>query len=544
MSTPSLEPLSESAWCESAARHLLNRAGFGIPEGRVGSLYRLGAAAAVDDMVDYEAIPADRPMPAMLIDPMSPKRRRELLKGFSVEERRKETAKWRQEERKAVQQLKAWWIERIATTPRPLEEKMTLFWHGHFATSAQKVQSSYHTFQLNDVFRTHATGNFKALTIAVGQSPNMLRYLDNARSTKHKPNENWARELMELFTMGVGTYSEDDIKHSARAFTGWAADHKEFQYRENVHDSGPKRFLGREGDFDGWDIMDIIFDQPVTAEFISRKLWTHFAYEHPEPEIVQTLAATLRENNYELKPVLRQIFASQAFYSEKSMGGLIKSPTQFVVQLTHDLKLDSPPYALMARATAQLGQDLFYPPNVKGWDGNRAWINANSLLIRYNLPVAIAASEGGTASAMEAMDDPAMTMLMNKVAQGDMKKRVMDAVAKLPQEQRREVRQRLQNASPEERRVIGKEILADQPATDGWSTRVAIAGLPKESGARFIDALANRYLSVPLRQDQRTLIMQAMDLESDAAVDIEAISDQQRNAGLHLLFSSAEYQLC
>lgn len=419
---------------------------------------------------------------------------------------------------------------------------MALFWHGHFATSSQKVQSSYHTYQLNDIFRRHATGNFKEITIAVGQSPSMLRYLDNARSTKQHPNENWARELMELFTMGVGTYSEADIKNSARAFTGWTADYQAFVYRKNIHDNGTKHFLGREGDFDGWDIIDIIFEQPVTATFICRKLWTYFAYEDPEPEVVEALAQTLRENNYELKPVLRRMFSCQAFYSERAMGSQIKSPTQFVVQLVHDLKLEDPPYPLMARATAQLGQDLFYPPNVKGWDGNRAWINANSLLIRYNLPVAIAAREGGGAA--ETMNDPAMTMLMEPARKENLKKRIQEAMAALPPEERRAMRKRFQEASPEERPKIGRELLASHGAGDGWSARAMIEGLPTSSGRDFLRALSARYLAVPLRVEQESLIMNAFGIDPEGAVSIEAIPLEQVNAGLHLLFSAAEYQLC
>ncbi len=541
MDTPLLESLPESNWNAAAARHLLNRAGFGVPEERVASLFRQGLTGAVNEVVGYARNPSPEPAPAFVIAPISAEERRESLAGLSEEDRRKKTSQWRQEERKAIQQLKAWWLERMATTPCPLEEKMALFWHGHFATSAQKVQSSYHTYQLNDVFRMNATGNVKSLCIAVGQSPSMLRYLDNGRSTKKNPNENWARELMELFTMGVGAYSEDDIKNSARAFTGWSADHMQFQYREQVHDFGPKRFQGREGDFDGWDIIDIIFDQPVTATFICGKLWTYFAYEDPEPEIVEGLAATLREHRYELKPVLRRMLASKAFYSARAQGSQIKSPVHYVIQLAHDLKLDSPPYPSLARATAQLGQDLFYPPNVKGWDGNRAWINANSLLIRYNLPVAVAANEGG---ASPAMDDPAMMMLMDG-RQDDMRNRVQEALAKLPQSQRRAMRQRFQNASPDERRQLGQELLAAQPSGGtGWSTRGMIAGLPTATGAQFVQSLTTRFLSVPMSVEQHALLMTTMGLVPDAPVDTAALTDTQLNAGLHLLFSSAEYQLC
>jgi uncharacterized protein (DUF1800 family) len=539
-----LEPLAETRWSAKAARHLLNRAGFGVPEGRVKSLYEQGLAGAVRDLVDYEHIPFPSGQPEFVIAPMSRETRRDAMRGLSEDARRRKTAEWRQAERRAIQQLKGWWLERMATTPRPLEEKMALFWHGHFATSAQKVQSSWHTHDLNGIFRKHATGNFKALTVAVGQSPTMLRYLDNAQSTKQKPNENWARELMELFTMGAGTYSEEDIKNSARAFTGWSANHEGFQYRRQVHDAGQKRFLGREGAFDGLDIINIIFEQPATAAFICRKLWAFFAYEDAEPEIIAALAQTLRAHQYELKPVLRQVFESQAFYSDRALGRQIKSPAQFVVQLAHDLNLEPIPFPLMARAAAQLGQDLFYPPNVKGWDGGRAWINANSLLIRYNLPIALALNP---ADAGENMAD-AMMMTGLPPARGaggeQMRVRVQEALEKLPEAERRALRRRLQQASPEERRVLARQVLNDAGTAGGWSARRMVAGLPGDSGTVFVHALVERFMSAPMRPDQEAMLLEALGLDRDGPVHIEGISNDRLHAALHLLLSCAEYQLC
>ncbi|MCC6155400.1 MAG: DUF1800 family protein, partial [Candidatus Hydrogenedentes bacterium] len=276
MATSLLKPVEK--WDAAKARHLLNRAGFGGPSERLAKLTAMEPDQAVAYFVDYESNPGVTAVPDFLVKPKSPEEIKQLYAGLDVDARRKKSNELQAEERAAIQSLKGWWLERMHTSERPLEEKLALFWHGHFATSAQKVKSSWHTHQLNDVFRRHAIGNFKQLTIEVGQSPSMLRYLDNNKSTKKHPNENWARELMELFTLGQGQYSEDDIKESARAFTGWTSTHEKFAYRFDYHDGGSKTFMGKTGNFDGWDVINIIFEQPAASEFIAAKLWTYFAY--------------------------------------------------------------------------------------------------------------------------------------------------------------------------------------------------------------------------------------------------------------------------
>ena len=259
MSRGSLSPIASRDWNRATARHLLSRAGFGVSDWRENELLRLGPEKAVDRLVNYHAIADQLAEPDFISPPPSPQQVRAQMQGLSEEERRKLRNQWQQEQRQAVERLKIWWLDRMLATPRPLEEKMALFWHGHFATSAQKVRAAWNNYQLNKTFRELATGNLKALTLAVGQSPAMLEYLDNNRNVKAHPNENWARELMELFTLGRGHYSEEDIKASARAFTGWSADHVQFVYRTNAHDFGAKTFLGKTGDWDGWNIIDIIF---------------------------------------------------------------------------------------------------------------------------------------------------------------------------------------------------------------------------------------------------------------------------------------------
>ena len=275
-----LAPISKKSWDAGKALHLLNRAGFGIPRGHVGELVSLRPQTAVDSLVHYEGTPVVDGPPTFIDSEEIMRRRIAEVHALPAEERRARTRQSRKDERGKVRQLKAWWLARMVDTGRPLEEKMTLFWHGHFATSAQKVHSSYSNLALNETFRRHATGNVRGLTVAVGQSPAMLNYLDNRRNKKGHPNENWARALMELFTMGPGNYTEEDIQESARAFTGWSVNRDAFVNRKKTHDTGRKTFLGRSGNFDGNDIIGLIFQERAMAAFLSRKLWTYFAYEN------------------------------------------------------------------------------------------------------------------------------------------------------------------------------------------------------------------------------------------------------------------------
>ncbi len=519
MNPPLLEPIHFSHWNSCTARHLLNRAGFGIPHSEVDRLAAMRPAQVVDYFVDYEKQPEEIPAPNFIVAPLS---RPEVMKaeaGLSDEEKRKLRMQHTQQERLAVQELKGWWLWRMHTTQRPLQEKLTLFWHGHFATSAQIVGSSWHTYQLNDVFRRNASGNLKRLTIEVGQSPSMLRYLDNAQSTKQHPNENWARELMELFTMGKGTYTEDDIKNSARAFTGWSADYRRFLYRENFHDTGDKVFLGRRGDFDGWDILDMIFTQPATAQFVAKKMWKFFAYDEPEPEVAEGLAQTLRSNNYELKPMLRRMFLSKAFYSDKAIGQQVKSPVQFVVRAVSDLEYDEPPYIGMALATQRLGQDLFFPPNVKGWDGNRAWINANTLMIRYNLPTFLVTYQARP-------DDYAMAAYLGQAG--------------------------LQSEPPAQAESMNQKMtpnMAAAPDTPApiprWDPQMFFASLEFTTAGECVDKMAARLLNVPLKAEQRDVLIQALGATgADAPLSLTPATQRYLHAALHLMVSMAEYQLC
>lgn len=555
------DPISAADWGPARARHLLNRAGFGLTAARVAELAALTPEAAVARLVDYDAIATTLPEPDFLLEPDSRRdRMRDMVdRGMDKDQIHLKIQEQQREEREAIEKLKGWWLQRMYTTPRPLEEKMTLFWHGHFAVSSQKVKSSYVTYDLNRTLRKHAVGNFKALTTAVGQSPAMLEYLDNRKSTKDEPNENWARELMELFTLGKGNYTEDDIKNSARAFTGWMCNFKEFIYAPRRHDFGQKTFMGQTGDFDGWKILDIIFEQPAVAKIITAKLWKFYAHESPEPEVIDALAKTFRDSNYELKPVLKQMFLSQAFYSPKTMGSQIKSPAQFLLQLCDDMGMQELPLRALVQGCRMLDQDLFYPPNVKGWDGNRAWINANTLLMRYNAPPFLV----GAAMKREQMEDKMMGQVPDGTMQmeaapaatpdqkmGAWRKEAMaqarEKLKTLPPAERKAKMEAFRAAGPGEKMMMLKSIGIEPPADILKDDPLHIFDtLAFKTCGECVAALEKRLLVAPMDDAQRKALLAAFKISDPATpLDRAQLDLDTRRSILRLVTSIPQYQLC
>jgi len=273
----------------------------------------------------------------------------------------------------------------MLTSPRPLQEKMALFWHGHFVSNEAKVRDYRKLLGQLELFQKQGTGNFRNLTLAVAQDPAMLTFLDAGVNVKGASNENFAREIMELFTMGVGHYTETDIREAARAFTGWNYVDLKFVVNKDQHDDGEKTFLGKTGRFDGVDVIDIIMQQPATADFIAGKIYRYFVRQELSPELQKQLGAVLRDNHYEITPLLETIFRSRDFYSPASVGTQIKSPVQLAVSTFRKLGLTSVPGVPdFNSATSALGQQLFSPPTVAGWAGGQSWITPGLLLERGN----------------------------------------------------------------------------------------------------------------------------------------------------------------
>jgi uncharacterized protein (DUF1800 family) len=285
-----------------------------------------------------------------------------------------------------TQRLGLWWANRMLATKRPLEEKLTLFWHGHFATANNKVRDARMMQQQNAMLRAKASGGLRDLVIGILKDPAMLVFLDNGENIKSHPNENFGRELLELFTMGVGHYTERDVREAARAFTGWTNEALAFRFDAAQHDFGDKTFLGRSGALDGADIIDTILAQPVTAEYVGGKLYRHFVRDEMSSAIAADLGRTFRDSGYQIKPLLKHIFLSRDFYSPPSVATQIKTPVHLVVSTYRKLGLtEIPTIPDFGRMTSALGQSLFNPPNVAGWAGGRTWITPSTLLQRGNL---------------------------------------------------------------------------------------------------------------------------------------------------------------
>ena len=380
--TRALQPYG-GPWNLRLAAHLLRRAGFGgTPDDirRYAAMHPREAVSSLIHFADTSALPQQ---PDNVFDP-----RDQLLalRGADSTARRQAVAEVRKQMVASVASMQYWWLNRMLSTPAPLQEKMTLFLHGHFTTAAiQKGVWPTYVWQQNQLFRNSALGNLRTLTVAVSQDPAMLLYLDNASSNKMHPNENYARELMELFTLGHGNYSEEDIRQSARAFTGWTIDRRAGQFVINprIHDDETKTFLARSGNFDGNDIVKIIYEQPACSRFWAQKILNFFVYNDPEPQLIDALANVIRKNDYELAPVMSAVLQSNVFYSPRAYRALVKSPVEYVVGTYNAFglsEIDTP----ALRALSQMGQILFYPPNVAGWTGGTAWITSQTLIAREN----------------------------------------------------------------------------------------------------------------------------------------------------------------
>src|SRR5579864_3306106 len=361
-----LAPISSADWNYDFAAHLLERAGFGGTPEEIQHLAQMTPSQAVARLVRFEGTDSSNLPPFEHsgvhdpgLEPFPPSRpavtdmakeKGEAL-GIKVKpsgNRRlqpivDEFFYWLRASVLETNRVAYWWANRMLTSPRPLQEKMALFWHGHFASNEAKVRDYRKLLGELEIFVKQGTGNFRDLTVAVAQDPAMLVFLDAGVNVKGASNENFAREIMELFTMGVGNYTEKDIREAARAFTGWNYVDVKFVVNKDQHDDGEKTFLGQTGRFDGVDVIDIIMKQPATADFIAGKIYRFFVRQQLSPELQKQLGVVLRASNYELKPLLEKIFLSRDFYSPASVGTQIKSPVELAISTYRKLGLKSVP---------------------------------------------------------------------------------------------------------------------------------------------------------------------------------------------------------
>lgn len=356
------------------AKHLYSRAGFGLH---------------YDQLIKFSKQPINKTIDGLF----KASKKEDAIVSVPKEGPQKEYRLLTQDEKRELQrltrqqtrELNITFLTRLSNSDAVLREKMTLFWHGHFA--CRSPQNPYSIQELNNIHRKHALGNFKTLTIEVSKSRAMLAFLNNQQNRKGKPNENFARELMELFTLGRGNYSEDDIKASARSFTGWMYNKEgDFEFREKLHDTGSKTFFGKTGNFDGDDIINMIFDKKQTAYFISEKLYQFFVNETPDKSHIKELGDFFYSKNYEIEPLLRKMFSASWFYESENVGNKIKSPIEFIAGLNRQFYIDYSDPAVLIKFQQALGQMLFYPPNVSGWAGGKNFIDSSSLMLRLKIP--------------------------------------------------------------------------------------------------------------------------------------------------------------
>ncbi len=403
-----LSPISNTNWNYDTAAHLLERAGFGGTPDEVRALAAMPPEEAVRSLVyfdhaenahlqafDHSGIhdPGLEPFPPSR--PATTELAKETGEALGVKVKREGNRRLQPVVNKFFYWLRAsvletnrvayWWANRMVATNSPLQEKMALFWHGHYAINESKVRDYRKLLVELELFHEMGTGSFRDLMVAVSQDPAMLSFLDAGVNVKGASNENFAREIMELFTMGVGNYTETDIREAARAFTGWNYDDLDFVINTEQHDAGGKTFLGHTGDFDGVDIIDIIMEQPATAEYVAGKIYRYYVRDELNSELQTELGNVFREADYEVAALLETMFLSKDFYNAASVGVHIKSPVELAISTYRKLGLnDVPGVPDFNQATSALGQTLFRPPTVAGWAGGRSWITPGLLLERGN----------------------------------------------------------------------------------------------------------------------------------------------------------------
>jgi len=343
-------------------KHLLRRTAFGYRTADWKHWSDLGEKGALKALVDYDSIPTH--IPELTTDSYG---------GLVAPN--------------DTDSLKRYWLYRFAETPRPLEETMTLFWHGHFATSDYKVQNPSMEWRQNRLFRKHAMGSFRDMIGAVATDPAMLVWLDGNNSTKKAPNENFSRELLELFSMGVdGGYSETDVKEGAKCFTGWSYDddRSKLTFHPDRYNGDSKNYLGSKGELDMEQVLNIVAAHPSTAKFLSKKLFEFFVHDNPPPEELDRLCAVYFKSKYNIRELVRAILTSPHFYSQEALYSRVKMPVQYTVMAVKTLDIPYKWISDMQSYADNMGQELFNPPNVKGWKMGNSWINTNTLTSRLN----------------------------------------------------------------------------------------------------------------------------------------------------------------
>jgi uncharacterized protein (DUF1800 family) len=559
-----LSPISAADWTYERAAHLLDRAGFGGTPREIDRLAALTPQQAVDELVDYKRIDNTAaaafeesgvwdagmdPFPASRAEAVRQARERGEALGVHVlpegSPRRLQPVVDKffyglRANSIETQRLGVWWANRMLTTKRPLEEKLTFFWHGHFATGDAKVRDYRMMLQQNEMLRRNAEGPLRELLVGILKDPAMLVYLDNGENVKSHPNENFGRELLELFTMGVGNYGERDVREAARAFTGWTNDVLSFKFDKDQHDFGEKTFLGRTGPLDGMDIIDTILNQDVTGEFVAAKIYRFFVRDEVLPTVRAELGRGYKGSRYQTRFLLNRIFLSKDFYSPASVATQVKSPVVLVVSTYKKMGLrELPTIPDFGRLTSGLGQTLFDPPNVAGWAGGRTWITPATLLQRGNLFRDILFADAKGFRAPDRLMPATYARVGDNIAKGmniteATKEGTGDAESNAQLERDEDYNTRyasyrgylaaFDRTKPIPRRVADVKVAA------------LVSPASSDPSGAIVDQLARRFLSVPLSAKDRDVLIEFMRGKS-------AASESDLRELLYVMLSMPQYQV-
>ena len=381
--------MDPSRWDRACAGHLLRRAAFGGPPGEIDRLHRMGLHASVDWLLAGEEDADLFPLPGELSDPAHFAGLRAALAAARGDEAAMADARQalQRAERTAIEALRGWWLRRMRFGMHPLREMMTLFWHGHFASGMQKVRSAEAMAFQNETFRLHGLGDFRILATAMPADPAMMRYLDILGSSKQNPNENFARELMELFLLGEGNYSEEDIRNASRAFTGYRLDRTQGRvvFQPARADSTPVEVAGKSGLRGPEEVVLTLIARPACAPHVAGRIWKFFTDREPTTAQRHHWGRVFRDSGFHVTRLLKAMFTSADFYAGEIRGAQIRSPVHWLVGTAKILEVPLSGDRDERAALRTLGQELFEPPNVKGWEGGRSWIGASTFLARCNL---------------------------------------------------------------------------------------------------------------------------------------------------------------
>lgn len=539
---PATDRIDASDWDARAAEHLLNRAGFGGSALEVERLVALGPEAAVASLF----------LPVRQVDPyfvehdesyrdLRQRARQDVDEGATTEAERAAMmravrADFRRTDRRQMASYTDWWIERMIEGDDPLRDRMTLFWAGLFTSSYREVKSSPAMIEQHQLLRDGALGSYASLLRSVARDPAMLEYLDAASNRKSSPNENFARELLELFSLGEGHYTEADVVAAARAFTGWTDRRGAFVFNRRQHDRGEKTFLGETGRFDGDDVLDIVLSTERCSAYVAGRLLEYFEGRPADDDRVSHYAALLRASDYDVRPVLEALFLDPDFYADDVVGQRIASPIDLLVGQARRLGVE-PPSGLLATGASTLGQTLFGPPSVKGWDEGRAWITTTTIMQRGNLSGVLVGTVGSQ-EFLEASD-------LSGGESGEMSDE-MDG----------EPAMRGDEMEPRSRRARRDDIarLLGRVEDFGWRPTLYLSARAARAGARtdaeVVDVLANDLLAVGLTDRSRAELIAFLVEEREATslpptvweapdADVEHLTRRL----VHLMLSMPEGQL-